>query len=54
MLYENITDINRFNRNNDLKLLKYSNNELYLTIHLEFHSYPVKIITDFDKYCFAE
>lgn len=54
MINENITDINMFNRNNNLKLLKYSNHESYTTIHLEFHSYPIKIITDFDKYCFAE
>jgi ubiquitin-protein ligase len=54
MLDEYITDINMFNVDNELILLKYNNNESYITIHLEVHSYPVKIITDFDKYCFAE
>ena len=52
MLYEN--DINMFNKNDTLKLLKYNNNELYFTIYIELYSYPIKIITDFDKYCFAE
>ena len=49
-----INDINMFNQNDKLKLIKYNNNELYFTIYIEFYSYPIKIITDFDKYCFAE
>jgi ubiquitin-protein ligase len=54
MLDKNIIDINMFDRNNDLKLLKYNNNESYVTIHLQIISYPVKIITDFNTYCFAD
>ena len=54
MLNENITDINMFNRNDKLRLLKYNNNDSYITIHIDFYSYPIKIITDLDKYCFAD
>lgn len=51
MMTENI-DINIFNKDY-LKLLKHSNNDNYYTLHLEFKTYPIKLITDFDTYCYA-
>ena len=47
-------DMNMFNRDENLKLLKYINNESYIIIHLEIYTFPVKIITDFENYCMAE
>ena len=44
--------MNEFNKEN-LKLLKYSNNENFYTIHLECKSYPIKLITDFNNYCYG-
>ena len=52
MMNEDIININEFNKEN-LKLLKYSNNENFYTIHLECKSYPIKLITDFNNYCYA-
>ena len=46
----NKIDINTFNSTN-IKLLKYSNNDDYYTIHLDYNSYPIKLITDFENYC---
>jgi hypothetical protein len=45
-------DMNTFN-NNNIKLLKYINNDIYYTVHLEYNTYPIKLITDFDNFCFA-
>jgi len=45
-------DINVFNKDY-LKLLKHSNNDNYYTLHLEFKTYPIKLITDFNTYCYA-
>ena len=47
-------DMNMFNRDENLKLLQYINNESYIIIHLEIYTFPVKIITDFENYCMAE
>jgi ubiquitin-protein ligase len=49
---EQTIDLNLFN-NDPIKLLKSINNDNYYTLHLEYSSYPIKLITDFDNYCFA-
>lgn len=52
MINENTIDLSTFN-NNTMKLLKFINNDNYYTLHLEYNSYPIKLITDFDNYCYA-
>lgn len=52
MMNENTIDLDSFN-NGPIKLLKSINNDNYYTLHLEYNSYPIKLITDFDNYCYA-
>jgi len=54
MINDYIKDIKMFNKNKNLKLLKYEDNESYIIIHIDLYSYPIKIITDLDKYCYAD
>ena len=49
----NNIDIKTFNSNN-IQLLLYSNNDDFYTIYLDFNTYPIKIITDFNNYCYAD
>ena len=37
-----------------IRLIKYSENVSDVIIHMDIESLPIKITTDFDKYCFAE
>jgi hypothetical protein len=43
-----------YNNGRSIQLIKYNENMNDFILHFDIESYPVKIITDFDKYCFAE
>jgi hypothetical protein len=48
-----INDLSSPFNNGPIKLLKSINNDNYYTIYIEYKSYPIKLITDFDNYCYA-
>ena len=50
MICESI-DINLFNKDN-LKLLKHCDNDNYYILHIEYNTYPLKLVTDFNTYCY--
>ena len=37
-----------------LKLLKYNNNDSHYIVHLEYDTFPIKLISDFDSFCYIE
>ena len=37
-----------------LKLLKYNNNDSHYIVHLEYETFPIKLISDFDSFCYIE
>jgi ubiquitin-protein ligase len=42
------------NNNNLISINIIENKILYMILHLDYNTYPICIITDFDKYCYAE
>lgn len=40
--------------NNIIEITKIENKILYMILELDYKSYPISIITDFDKYCYSE
>ena len=41
-------------KENKIELIKFINEEDKYIMHLSLNSYPVKVITDFENYCFVD
>lgn len=46
--------LNDQNNRREIKLIKHNDNLSNIILNIELDTYPLKIITDFNKYCFAE